>query len=99
MSDYEAEKGSPMPFWQEASYANGQLRIGWDESISLEGKWIEYNLTVATDVNMSNIILEEYSIDKNDSRITYNEWGSFIYTKSIVLAPGRYYLKIQKNIR
>jgi spore coat protein H len=93
---YFAEEGVPMSFWQSVEYVNGTLTIKWDESIDFEGDEIIYDLKVSpvSDLNMTNPIIYEKAISKDDPRIIYEDWGNFIYNKKIDLAPGNYYLKV-----
>jgi len=90
VQNYYRELGSPMPFWQSASYADGVLHLEWGRSVDLEGDSIVYDLEVAKDVNMTNIVLQDYNI--SDSQTIDNV--TIYYDKEIALAPDRYYMRV-----
>ncbi|SFV64686.1 hypothetical protein MNB_SM-6-550 [hydrothermal vent metagenome] len=92
---YQEELGTPMPFWQSVSYKNQNLSIIWDESIDLENDIVDYNLTVAKDMNMSQVVIQEHGLSKESPLITYiSDSKALNYQKTISLQPGTYYLKI-----
>ncbi len=88
MQNYYNELGSPMPFWQTATYSKGRLHLNWERSVDLEGDPIVYDLKVAKNPNMSDLVLAVDNIDDKPSA------DSIDYKKEIVLAPGRYYMKV-----
>lgn len=90
MQRYRDALGSPMPFWQSASYANGVLSLSWGRSSDLEGDELFYDLTIASDMNMSSVVFS----DANVSDIPTLDATNIYYTKELVLAPGTYYMKV-----
>jgi len=82
MNLYKSVIGHPMPFREYVSYENGRLDINWTESVDLEGDKIVYDVKVATDSNISNIILEADNIDALE------------YLQDINLASDTYYLQV-----
>ncbi len=92
---YNEEKGNPMPFWQNVSYKSPTLLLMWDESVDLEGNIIDYNISVARDTNMTDIIFSDSGVSKENPHVTYESWGLFTYkVEPIFLEPGTYYYKV-----
>ncbi len=79
---YKSVIGHPMSFREHISYSEGVLNLSWDESVDFEKDKIVYDLTFASDSNLSTVL-----IHKSDMNITS-------YTQEIDLSAGLYYLKV-----
>lgn len=89
LKNYESQVGHPMPFWQEVSYEEGSLALGWERSIDLEGDSVIYELKVSQTPDMNDSIIDELvedipSIDENNINIS----------KNITLDNGIYYMRV-----
>ena len=91
MQNYYKELGTPMPFWQTAIYTNNNLALTWGRSVDLEGDKIVYDLKIAKDLNMSDIIFQKDNI--KDIPAT-NDPNSINDNEAITLPSGRYYMKV-----
>ena len=91
IQNYYNELGSPMPFWQSAQYANSHLKLIWSRSIDLEGDPIVYDLKVARDRNMSDLLFEVDNISDTPSQ---EDPTSIVYERNITLSPGTYFMKV-----
>ncbi len=91
VQNYYKELGAPMPFWQTASYTYNTLALSWGRSVDLEGDKIVYDLKIAKDLNISNIVFEKKNI--KDIPAT-NDPTTVDYNTTITLTPGRYYMKV-----
>lgn len=71
---------TPMPFYQGVELLNGQLRLGWDVAVDLQGDPVTYTVQVSTTPNFATL---EHNISTTD-------------TESFIPKPanGVYFLKI-----
>jgi len=93
---YESQKGRPMPFWQQASYQDGNLTLVWGKAYDFEGDKIVYRVQVTTadDVNFTSPLIDEDNIDENSENVVLESWGDYFYYYPITLDPGEYLLKV-----
>ena len=81
ISEYEAQKGKPMPFWQDFRYEDGVMLLLWDESVDLEGDAVTYTIKLGDDYNLSApLILEKIDIDENNSDLEISKYGEVSYS-------------------
>jgi len=90
VQNYYKELGSPMPFWQGASYSDGILHLQWGRSVDLDGNKIIYDLKIATDMNMTNIVLQDFNISDTPTI----DSNTIDYDKKIALSSGHYYMRV-----
>ncbi len=76
------EYPAPMFVSKPERTEDNKIRLSWDNSYSYQGRTITYNVIIANDYSMNNILFEERGIAKNE---IYVELG---------LEPGTYYLKV-----
>ena len=76
------EYPAPMFVSKPIKNPEGTLHLAWDNSYSYQGRTIMYNVQIAEDCHMKNVIYEKEDIIAN-----------FIDTEK-TFAPGTYYLKV-----
>ncbi|MDF1878372.1 CotH kinase family protein [Sulfurimonas sp. SAG-AH-194-C20] len=94
IDEYNAQKGSPMPFWQVATYSGGTtLTLQWDTAVDFEDDAIVYDILIGsdpdfnvTDVNLTN------QVPGTDLGLT--SFGEVSYTSDIALTSGNHYMKV-----
>jgi len=91
LKSYYEERNAPMPFWENAKYSDGVLHLGWGHSVDFNGNTMLYNLKVARDLNMTDIVLQDFNI--SDTSAADNPYG-IEYSKNIDLASGKYYFQV-----
>lgn len=97
IQDNDSQKGSPMPFWQVASYSNNLLSLNWDKSIDLEGDTLVYDIQVSNSPDFNTTIVNETTLAV-DNILLSNIDGQITYKKTIVGLPsGFYYLKAKAS--
>ena len=91
IQNYYSQLGTPMPFWQTVINNNGRLQLTWGRSIDLEGDPIVYELTVAKNMQMTNVVLKVDNISDTPSA---EDPTTIVYEPEQPLPPGRYYMKV-----
>ena len=76
------EYSSPMYVQIPEKNADGTIHYAWDSSFSYQGRTITYNVAVATDYNMKDIVYEEKGLTSTS------------LDSKEALEPGTYYLKV-----
>ena len=94
IDNYEELKGSPMPFWQVVTYANGTLKSLWDKSIDLEGDEIVYDLAISNSPDFNTTLVSRTGLSPNDSDVKETDNHDLIYNFAISLSPGTYFFKV-----
>lgn len=84
INSYKSQIGTPMPFWQTASYDSQtqKLVLSWDESVDFENDPIVYDLQFAD------------SPDFNTTIIDVKDLNTTSYTLDVALSPKTYYMKV-----
>ena len=91
IQNYYYQLGTPMPFWQEVFYNNSHLKLQWGRAVDLEGDPIIYDLKVAKDPGMKQIVFE---VDNIDDTPSIDEPSMIVYERDLSLPAGRYYMKV-----
>jgi len=98
ITNYNAEKGKPMPFWQSFEYKNGVMRLIWDSSIDLEGEIVTYSVKLGNDKNLTApLLVDEIDLEISDEKISVTSYGevSYKYTPTVPFVSGqKLYLKV-----
>ncbi len=93
IDEYEAQKGSPMPFWQTENYDNGLLRLSWSASIDLEGDAIVYDLKVSKSPDFNTTIINKIGLIPTIDLEAKD--GEMVYTETKTLTAGIYYMQVK----
>ena len=88
IQNYKDQIGSPMPFWQSASYENGILKLKWEVAVDFEGDKIVYDVYCADNPDFNNTIVSQIGLDESTPNVSVAEWGEFSFEKKVDLTLG-----------
>ncbi len=76
----------PMPFFQSATTSAGQLVLGWEPSVDLQGDAVSYTVQVASQPDLASV---------SSTNLKVNQTGLTITSVSVPALPaGTYYMKV-----
>ena len=76
----------PMPFFQSATTSAGQLVLGWEPSVDLQGDAVSYTVQVASQPDFATV---------SSSSLKVNQTGLTTTSVSVPALPaGTYYMKV-----
>ena len=90
--DYRATIGDPMPYWQSYRYENNDLVLVWEEAVDFEGDAVVYDLYLAKDPQMQELVFSRTGLDSGDYNIT--SWGEISFDTGLSLPPRTYFMKV-----
>ena len=95
IDEYNAQKGSPMPFWQVATYTGGTtLTLLWDTAVDFEGDSIVYDILIGSDPDFNtteiNLTNQVPGVD-----LGLSSFGEVSYTENVALSSGKHYMKVR----